>query len=864
MTRATTYLALTAFSLVLPLHAAEPVVDPKRDLPRFPAVEPKDALKTFAVKNGFRMDLVASEPLVVDPIAMSFDENGRLFVVEMRDYSERRDEKPHLGTIRLLEDTDGDGRFDKGTVFADDLPWPTGVICYNGGIFVAASPDVIWFKDTNGDGKADERKTVFTGYGADKDRLNVQALLNSFNWGIDNRIHGATGPNGGGSVRNLMKPDSTPINLGRFDFRFDPKNWTLESELGGGQYGLSFDTRGRKFVSSNSHHLQALMYDGRYANRNAAYNLPPALVDIPIDGPAAEVYRRSPEEPWRVLRTKWRVSGAVKGVVEGGGRASGYFTGATGATIYRGNAFPKEFLNNAFIGDAGGNLIHRKVVRENGVEIIAERAADEQKIEFIASTDTWFRPVQFFNAPDGCLYVADMYREVIEHPWSLPESMKKYIDLNSGNDRGRIYRITPANFKQPKPVRLGKATTAELANMLTHPNGWHRETAARLLYERQDRSAIGVLESIAATSTIPVARMHALHTLEGLSILRPEILLHSLRDTDATVRNHAIQLSEPLCQIASNAALRDRLVSLASDSDPQVRYQLAFTLGEFDHPKRVEALAAIAARDIGSTWTRAAVFSSLSRDADRLFSNLAAQPAFRDTEQGRQWLQDLTQLIATQNHPGTLDTVMRTLKESKDPLLSFGLVRSLGDGLQRSRRTFRDVDTDGTVLEVFDRARAIATDSRTNEATRVQAVQALGLTSFGASSESLLKLLSIEQPQTVQLAALASLDRFTDTTLGPELTKRWRDYGARVRIEVLAILLKRTDRSLALMYAITSGTIRPADLTLSQIRQLQTHRDFRITELAAKAFEGMSAGKRDEVMKNFQPAIDLNGDTAKG
>ncbi len=158
----------------------------------------------------------------------------------------------------------------------------------------------------------------------------------------------------------------------------------------------------------------------------------PAAVDIAGDDPAAEVFRISPDEPWRV-------AGTVQGLIEGGGRASGYFTAATGITIYRGNAFSSEFDGDAFVADCGSNLIHRKKVRPDGVGFKAERPADEQKVESLASTDNWFRPVQLANGPDGALYVADMYREVIEHPWSLPESIKKHLDLNSGNDRGRIY-----------------------------------------------------------------------------------------------------------------------------------------------------------------------------------------------------------------------------------------------------------------------------------------------------------------------------------------------------------------------------------------------------------------------------------------
>src|SRR5882672_6286920 len=452
---------LTFFSGPAICGPAAPPLDPK-DLSRIPATESTNVQSTFQVKKGFQLQLAAAEPLTVDPIEIAFDENGRMFVVEMRDYSELRDVTPHLGQIRMLEDTNEDGVFDKMTVYAEDLPWPTGVLCYDGGIFVAATPDILYFKDTDGDGKADLRKIVFSGFGAGKgDKLNVQALLNGLTWGLDNRIHGQTSSNGGRVVPG-DQPDAKPLDLNGRDFYFDPKTMVMQAETGGGQYGMCFDDRGRRFVCSNSHHIQTFMYDARYGERNRFYNMPPALVDIPADGPAAEVYRISPEEQWRVIRTKWRVTGVVPGLIEGGGRASGYFTSATGITIFRGNGWPKEDLGDAFVADCGSNLVHRKKVRADGVALLAERPADEQKVEFLASTDLWFRPVQLANAPDGTLYIADMYREVFEHPWSLPESIKKLLDLNAGNDRGRIYRVVPDGFKQPRLPRLGKASTKEL------------------------------------------------------------------------------------------------------------------------------------------------------------------------------------------------------------------------------------------------------------------------------------------------------------------------------------------------------------------------------------------------------------------
>lgn len=472
-------------SFANPLRAqdpAEPEVSAD-EFPRLPATEPADALATFEIAPGFDLTLAAHEPAVTDPIAMTFDEKGRAYVLEMRGYSERRDDA--ICRVRLLTDEDQDGVFEKSVVFKDKLKWPTAILCYKGGVFVGATPDLYYFKDTDGDGVCDEEKTIFTGFGEGNLRLNMQALFNSLRWGPDNRIWGQTAGNGG-TVTKPGDPDFEPVAVRGVDFSFDPEKLDFRQENGTAQYGMSFDSLGRRFVCSNSRHLIWVAYERGQVKTNPWFSLPAPLVDIPDDGAAAPVYRISPDEPWRIVRTRWRVAGVVKGAVEGGGRVSGYFTSATGVHLYWGDAFPKEFRDNAFIGDVGSNLVHRKIVKavEGSVQPLGTRPVAGEKTEFLRSRDNWFRPTNFATGPDGCLYVTDMYREVIEHPWSIPETIKKHLDLNSGNDRGRIYRITPEGFKSPAIPDLGALGDDELAALTEHSNDWHRTTARRLLYER--------------------------------------------------------------------------------------------------------------------------------------------------------------------------------------------------------------------------------------------------------------------------------------------------------------------------------------------------------------------------------------------
>ncbi len=854
----------------------QPKLDGAKDLPRFPALAPADAVKSFKVKKGFRVELAAGEPLVNSPIAMAFDENNRLFVVEMRDYSELRDAKPHLGRIRMLESTRGDGVFDKATVFAENLPWPTGVICYGGGLFVIATPDIVWLKDTNADGKADERKVIFTGFGATASRLNVQALPNSLNWSLDNRIHGATAGNGGVIKQVAANPPAPDLALSGRDFSFDPRTLTMRAEGPTAQYGMSFDSRGRKFVCSNSDHLQVLMYDARYAGRNPHYAMPSPKVSIAADGGAAEVFRISPDEPWRIIRTRWRISGVVPGMVEGGGRVSGYFTGATGATIYRGDAYGPDFADNAFIGDAGGNLVHRKkiVPAPDGVGLIARRPDNEQGIEFLASTDTWFRPVQFQNAPDGCLYIADMYREVIEHPWSIPESIKQHIDLNSGSNRGRIWRIAPENFKQPKPVQLGKATTAELVKLLEHPNGWHRETAARLLYERQDKTAVALLETAAQESKSARGRMHALCAVDGLGLFDLKLIMACLHDADSTVREQALRLAEKAIQSkAAGVSMFSAMEKLASDPDARVRFQLALTLGaiklpamtvaELQVPRTLALLTEIVRHNAGSKWIQAAVLNSVSDDPGKVFPLLANDPKFRTEPDGRAHLLQLAVLVGSLNQSGSLANVVTHIGQLQDSATAFALTRALGDGLQRAGSSITKADTKGELKPLFTQASQIAADTKAPEATRVPAIHLLALTSHAESGATLLALLGSKESAALQSSALAALARFPEPKLAGDLTMRWGTLSARLKSEALTVLLARPERAAVAMAALENGTIKPTELSAAQTQSLLNHGDATLRARAIKLI-GKPAASRDSVVKAFLPALQLRGDAAKG
>ena len=855
-----TALLIALFAFTLTLTAAEPVPDPN-ELPRIPATEPANALKTFKVKPGFRLELVAAEPLVTDPVSLSFDANGRLYVVEMRGYSERRTDS--MGQIRLLEDTDNDGKMDKSTVFASGLNWPTSVFCYDGGVFIGVTPDLWFMKDTDGDGVADLKKIVYTGFGTDRERLNVQAMFNSFRWGLDNRIHGATASNGG-TVSNPNDKSAKSVRVRGRNFVFDPRTMEFQAEDSTAQHGMSFDDWGRKFVCSNSSHLQAIMYDTAYAGRNPHYTMPSPRINAAADGAAAEVYRISPDEPWRIVRTRWRVTGAVRGAVEGGGRVSGYFTAATGVTIFRGNAYGEDFVGNAFIGDAGSNLIHRKRIDYEWVQPVGRRPEDERNVEFIASTDNWFRPVQFANAPDGCLWVADMYRETIEHPWSIPESIKKHLDLNSGNDRGRIWRIVPDGFKQPRKPNLKEASTKKLVDSLAHPNGWHRDTAARLLFERQDKSAVAPLTKLAANSESAAGRQHALYALDGLGALKFEHFRRAFRDEDSHVRRHALKLFER-SPLSEDASLWTLATNLANDPSSEVRYQLAFSLGSCNTLDTAPALARIALMDGRDKWIQAAIMSSTGDNAGSLFATLAGDQRTAGVAAGRTFLNQLAEMIGRRNRDGELAEVANHIASASDRPLAFATLHSLNSGLARSRASLAKANLLDRLSPVFSEAKSMLSGTQASASDRIAAVNALGIRESEGKAAVASFLLGDKPPsESEAIAALNALAVYDDSDTWNRIAAAVSRFPTRVQSEAVRVMLSRSSGVRVLVDSLIAGKLRPSLLSAGQVQSLRKHRVKEIRTLAAKALGAPPSANRQSVVDSYLTAMRLKGNASNG
>jgi putative heme-binding domain-containing protein len=658
------------------------------------------------------------------------------------------------------------------------------------------------------------------------------------------------------------------------DFSFDPRRLEMRAESGGGQHGLTFDDWGHKFVCANSSHIQTLMYEERYAALNRASTLPRALVEIAEDGGAAPVFRLSPDEPWRVLRTQWRVAGMVPGPIEGGGRPSGYFTGATGVTIYRGDAYGADFLGDAFIGDAGGNLVHRKKVMVEGVTFKAVRPADERDVEFLASTDNWFRPVQFANAPDGCLYVCDMYREVIEHPWSLPQSLKQHLDLNSGNDQGRIYRIVPEKFTQPRRPRLSSLSTRKLVDVLELANGWHRDAAARLIYERQDPTSVPALKGLLLRTKVPIVRTHALCALAGQGALEWTELSRALSDTSPQVRFHGVRLSERF-SVRDNPALASKLTDLARDPEETVRRQLAFTAGLLPREERMATVEALLTN--GPAWDHTdALFNSVGEEAITIFRRLAA----RDPSLDMRGLDGLAGRIGKRRQPGEVTEVIDALLVAaalpRRPLRFEyrGVLRvtdALARGLESAGGSIRQLDSGNRTAPLFTLARdwmakpwAPADWGASGESPNWPAISVLGAAPYEEAGPVLLVALEKSLLETTEILTALSRCSGSGGSFAKDLLARWTRLPPQAKEQAVPFLLKRAASIQELLAAIEKGSVPRDEISVAQRSFLQSHQDKEIRQKAVGLFGERSTANRQAVIESYRRALDLRGTAANG
>lgn len=838
-----------------------------------PPYDAEDALQTFRIEPGFRIEPYITEPDIRSPVAMEFDESGRIYVVEAPGYPLNLEAR--LGRIVLFEDTDGDGRGDKRTIFADTLAMPTGVMRWKAGVLVTDAPDVLYFEDTDGDGTSDIRRVVLTGFAF----TNPQHTVNSPIYGLDNWIYLAhEGPttaivfpekfgDRGSNVRFPDRPNAPSLAPARRMVRFRPDSGHLEYLSTSSQFGHSFDAWGRHFTVSNEDHIREEVIRASYLTRNPELPAGSAMARISDHRPASDVYP---------ITQKSRVE-MLSGV--------GSFTSACGITAYLGGAFPSSLGLFTLVAEPAQNLVHRDVLTPGGVTYTARRA--RENVEFLASTDAWFRPVNFSIGPDGAIYLVDYYRQVIEHPEWMATHTHDSPDLYKGTDRGRIYRVSP---ELPLPlagrIRLGDESDEQLVSRLASPNIWWRRTAQRLLVDRGDAAAVEPLARLFASSPSPLARLHALWTLEGLNRLETNLVEKALEDPEAGVRENAIRLAEP--RLAGSPALLEKVLKMERDRDARVQFQLLATLGGIDSPASRAAQNRLLARNIDDRWMQVAALSTSSGRARELFG---AAVAFTDkqTDARAAFFRQIAAVIGARRNSAEIRQVLSTLvsgsaagswwRAATLDGLAQGLGSSQGDFgqdllLKLFERSGDDVRRASLAVlsatglppraaPVLQRAAATAVQADRAPAVRADSIGLLALANPAADEALFKQLIDPRQPEAVQAAAVRALGKVPGPAVGTYLMERWQSMTPAVRVEAADAMFLDANRPKLLFEAIKRDTVQPWTLAFRHKRQLLMSRDGSLREAARSLLEA-KAGEREHVLKRYEAALGKNGDAQKG
>lgn len=823
-------------------------------------LSPAEALEAFTLRPGLEIELVAAEPLVVDPVAFAWGADGRLWVVEMRDYPLGIDGKGAPGgVVKILDDEDGDGRYDRATVFLEGLAYPTSVLPYRNGAFICSVPEIIFAADSDGDGKADKRETFFT-------RLTVgnpQHLANGLRLGLDGWIHCANG--GTNTVAVAKRVNNVEVPIGMRDFRFHPQTGAIEPLAGRSQCLRESDDWGNWFGSNNSNPMFHFLLEEQYLKRNPFATYPNVQRDVSVTPGASEVFPTS--------KTIVRFNQP---------QSANRFTSACSATFYRDDFLGEEFHGNSFVCEPVHNLVHREIVEPKGLSFTSRRAADEQKSEFLTSSDNWFRPSMVRTGPDGALWVADMYRLVIEHPEWISKEWQAKLDLRAGSDKGRIYRIFPKGLK-PWPIpKLARLDEKELVAKLESPNGIVRDMAQQLLVERfgtshgrnwgDDRRsfekgrAVEALIRLVNESGRATTRLHALATLGLLGDeLDTLVLRKALADEHPGVRRLAIRLVEN-DQVLLDPELFPAMAKAAVGSET-LEFQLALSLGDID-PTDARALV-LAKLLCDDGLLGAAATSSLNKVN---VGDVARALATLQIPDPKVPVSHLIDMAAAMEDNVVLKHLFQ-LVEQGPPAKRRAASIAILEGLSRQGTTLAKLHHLLSLRKTVDDFRAYVATLRApvgdEKASVAERVAALGV--FGHDAEhrneelaQIRRLLTPQTPDELQAAAIGACRHYPDTATAELLLAAWPSFSPTRRAQTLDICLSRVAAAELVVEAIAAKKIAPAEIDIVRTQALLNHKYAPVREKARAALAANIDANRRRVVDEYQPALTLAGDVARG
>ncbi len=841
-----TLITLISFALCVlqPLSAEQP--DP---------IAPDKALSTFHLPDDVEIQLVASEPIVEDPVALAFDTNGLLYVVENRGYPS---DDANKGRVSILKDLDGDGYYESRTIFAEGFTFPNGVMPWKGGVLVTSAPTVYFLQDTDGDDVADVREDFLTGF---KLGGSTQLYVSHPTLGLDNWLYFTNGLSGG-EVSDPQHPELPPVVMGTSDLRFNPLTRALEATAGRAQFGQTFDNYGHRFVCSNRKHISQVLLEQSDLARNPYAGL--HEVEDEIAGPGSET---------RIYALSEATTTAYS--------HAGTFTAACGVVIYRGTALPEAYQQNGFTCDPTGNLVHRTVLTENGPAYKGTRG--REGVEFLASTDNWSRPVFLANAPDGALYMCDMYRKSIEHPQYLPKDVIAVTDFSQGKGMGRIYRIVKKGAAAGPTTFTTDTTKAEsLVAQLSATDSWQRETAHRLLLTEQEGTP-ALIESLRNTllsAPAPLARLHSLYLLNGHGALTEADLLHAMKDESPALREHGIRLARP--GLAGSDALKAATVACASDDDGRVRYYAALSLGDLGTPDVVAPLLEVAHRGLDNSWIRAAVFSGINNQvADFSTQFLTSTPVNNDSL--GEWVETLTRMVAQSQSAEVAGSVLTTVLTGPiagDSDAFLVALEGMAEGVRRNRAydgaqpalkhllalAATSPEATKVLTEAIAEGKSWATDSSVAQPLRLRAIRLLGYGTFEDGGAILGGLLQPRETQEIRHAAVQALGMMSDPGVADILAaeEAWGLYNTPIRKAALSTLMSRPERIAVLLDGMDAGYIPAWSIDPVTRRQLTNHKDETLKARAIALFSNVETSDRNAVYEDYKTIFALDGDSVAG
>ncbi|MBI4585362.1 MAG: c-type cytochrome [Planctomycetes bacterium] len=773
-------------------------------------LSPAAELATFRLDSRFRIELVACEPEVEDPVAVEWDARGRLWVVEMGDYPAR----PGGGRVRWLEDRDGDGRYEHSVVFGVGLPFPTSILPHGKGFLVSAAPDILYLEDADGDGWAEAARPVITGFGEGNTQLRVNGLLR----GWDGRIYAANGRSGG-RVRRAGDPEGQAIDIARHDVRFDPDTYQVEAVSGVSQFGHAFDDWGHRFLSWNTIHIREEVLLPRDLERHPRLLRTATAAAISDHGDSARVYPIAP--PPRTFNQE----------------PVDHFNAGCGLAIERGGLFPEDCRGNAFVCEPLLGLVHRDRLQLAGTAWTARRG--EEGKEFLASTDPWFHPVNLRSGPDGALYLVDFYRELVEHPDFVRPELRGQIDFTRGRGHGRIYKLYPAGARLFPIADLTGKSSAELVSLLEHPNGFHRDTAQRLLLERRDPQGLEPLRELARRGPA-LGRGHALWALARLGKLDEKDLQASLQSPEPRLREAAVRVAREEPRLLPR--LRQAFLFLMEDADPKVRLAAALALGDLpvepESAGAAKALAVAARRQAGDPWLETALLSSL-KDREVEFLEALFEAGW---DAGQAWPEEHREKIHRLGGEAAelvgaarrLEAVQRALQlveqaySRGEKVLSFALAASLAQGLARDGEAFEKIlagEGDLAVLapawrQVFLMAAQLAGGGEEEGRLRRLAVRTLAHAPMEMGRAVFAALLQPQAALELELEAAQALITPGSDEAAAMLLAAWPAATHQLRQAIIDGLLTRQAGTRRLLAALGDGSLPPAALGASQRERL--------------------------------------------